>query len=106
MLRFRRLFVDTSFWIAVANSKDQDHRAALALVQTLWPDVELITSSFVLIEFLNYFSEYGTLARKNATAFIRNIEADPRVKVVELSMDFYHSGIELSLIHISEPTRQ
>ncbi len=94
MLRSRRLFVDTSFWIAVANSKDQDHRAAMELSRSLWPTGELLTSSFVLIEFLNYFSEYGTLARQKASAFVRNIEADPRVEISDLSMEFYRKGIE------------
>jgi uncharacterized protein len=93
------LFVDTSFWVAVANAKDQDHIAARDMARSLWPAGKLITSSFVVIEFLNYFSERGMLARNNAASFARNIEVDPRVEIVPLSMDLYRRGMRHFELH-------
>jgi predicted nucleic acid-binding protein len=93
VIRRTVFFVDTSFWIAIFNAKDQDHVAARNFMRSLWLTGELLTSSFVIIEFLNYFSELGVDTRNNAASFVRSIEADPRVKVVPLSMDLYQRGM-------------
>jgi predicted nucleic acid-binding protein len=87
-------YVDTGFWIAVALSRDEHHAEARRILQTLTPSDQLVTSEFVLVEFLNYFSERGTLSRKHALSYIRQFESDPMVRVIPLSSEMYQRGLK------------
>lgn len=72
----RTVFVDTFYWIARINPRDQWHQKARELSSSL-KDSYLITSEAVLIELLNYFSEYGPEMRKAAAMIVRHIRDDP-----------------------------
>jgi len=51
-------FVDTLYFVALFNPRDQWHERAFA-ANTLIVDTKLITTEDVLVELLNFFSEYG-----------------------------------------------
>jgi predicted nucleic acid-binding protein len=46
----RRVFADTSYWIALLNDRDQGHAAARAISQTL-PQPGIVTTQEVLTYF-------------------------------------------------------
>lgn len=68
----RIVFVDTFYWIARINPRDQWHQKALALNSSL-KDAQLITSQAVLVELLNYFSDYGPEMRRAVALIVRYI---------------------------------
>ncbi|MGH2639439.1 MAG: type II toxin-antitoxin system VapC family toxin [Rhabdochlamydiaceae bacterium] len=86
-------FVDTSFWIALAVPRDQHHRHARTIVQGLAAADRLVTSEFVLIEVLNYFSERGEASRHEAVSLVKSLANDPRVRIVALSSEMYLLGL-------------
>ena len=76
----RTVFVDTFFWIARINPRDQWHQKATELSSSL-KDTFLITSEEVLVELLNYFSDYGPEMRQAAALIVRHIVDDPNILV-------------------------
>ena len=58
----RRVFADTSYWIALVNPRDQLHAKAVSVTQQLF-SVRVLTSEMVLTEVLNSFSDGGPLRR-------------------------------------------
>jgi predicted nucleic acid-binding protein len=76
----RRVFVDTFYWIARINPRDQWHQKTLALNSTL-KDALLFTSEDVLIELLNYFSNYGPEMREAVALIVRHIMNDSHTLV-------------------------
>ena len=51
-------FVDTLYFVALFNPRDQWHERAIA-ASKLVAETKLITTEDVLVELLNFFSEYG-----------------------------------------------
>jgi predicted nucleic acid-binding protein len=66
----RTIFVDTSFWVTKINPLDQLHHAALEVEAMIAP-VQLVTTEAVLIETLNYFSEYRPRMKQTASTVVR-----------------------------------
>ena len=58
-------FVDTLYFVALFNPRDQWHERAIA-ASKLVAETKLITTEDVLVELLNFFSEYGEKARLGA----------------------------------------
>ncbi|HJQ34641.1 MAG TPA: PIN domain-containing protein [Pyrinomonadaceae bacterium] len=77
----RKVFVDTFYWIARINPRDQWHQKAVELSASL-DDAELITSETVLVELLNYFSEYGPEMRGAVARIVRQIIDGSGITVV------------------------
>ena len=64
-------FVDTLYLVALFNPRDQWHERAMAASQ-LVAETKLITTEDVLVELLNFFSEYGEKARRGAVTQAEN----------------------------------
>lgn len=91
----RIIFVDTFYWIARINPRDQWHQKAVELSPSLKDDV-LITSETVLVELLNYFSEFGPEMRGAVAKIVRQIIDDPSIKLVSLaSISVFAEGLAL-----------
>ena len=58
-------FVDALYFVALFNLRDQWHERAVA-TSKLVAETKLITTEDVLVELLNFFSEYGEKARRGA----------------------------------------
>jgi predicted nucleic acid-binding protein len=56
----RRVFADTSYWIALVNPRDQLHAKAVSVTRQL-SSITIVTSEMVLAELLNSFSDAGPL---------------------------------------------
>jgi len=54
-------FVDTLYFVALFNPRDQWHERAI-VASKLVAETKLITTEDVLVELLNFFSEYGEKA--------------------------------------------
>jgi predicted nucleic acid-binding protein len=80
----KEVFVDTHYWIAIANPKDQWHEAA-KIARNVLGNVKLVTTDEVLIEFLSGLSSYGTALRAQGAKIVRAILDNPSVSVVPQS---------------------
>ncbi len=63
-------FVDTLYFVALFNPRDQWHERAIAATKAV-SETKLITTEDVLVELLNFFSEYGEKARQGAVTQAR-----------------------------------
>jgi predicted nucleic acid-binding protein len=86
-------FVDTLYFIAAINPRDQWHQQALEVGATLKGD--LVTTEAVLIELLNFFCAYGPEMRANSAAVVYDSLALPGVQVIEQTRDSFLSALSL-----------
>ena len=89
-----RIFVDTLYWIAIFNPRDQWHRQAVE-VEAALRGGNFLTTEAVLIEVLNYISGYGPSARCRTAAVVRDVLNDANVEVVPQTTDEFLSGLAL-----------
>lgn len=75
------VLVDTHYWIAIINPKDQWHQKAVKF-QNSYPQLRLVTTEAVLIETLNYFSSYGYQFRRISAQVIRTIVDDDTTMII------------------------
>lgn len=91
------VFVDTAGWLALLNSRDGLHKAALALRNSLRRQgTVLITTDFVVIEVADAFA--APPLRKVAVSFIdglRNSDASYSVEVMPVSQVLLADGWNL-----------
>ena len=87
----RKVFVDTVYWIAIANPKDQWRHAAETARQQLG-NVRLVTTEEVLTEFLTALSKTVPL-RQIAARVVRRILGNPNVRVIPQSRDSFQKGL-------------
>ena len=82
-------FVDTGYWLAILNNRDQYHERALALSDEL--QGPFVTTDAVLFEVGNALSKPPW--RALASEFFRNLTSDPNVRIVRTSADLYDRAV-------------
>jgi uncharacterized protein len=90
----RTLFVDTLYWVALTNPKDQWNQRGLEIESGLGT-VQLVTTDLVLVEVLNYFCTYGLQMRQTVVAVVHAIRDDSMVEVVPLTQELFTAGLQL-----------
>ena len=90
----RAVFVDTTYWIALANRKDRLHTAAVSLASGL-RGAKRYTTQEVLGEVLTGFSRLGEGMRQRAIKLVRALESDPDVIVIPQSARSFSEGLRL-----------
>ncbi len=90
----RKVFVDTLYWIAITNRKDQWHQAAERASRTL-RGCHLVTTEEVLTEVLNALCEGGRVFRRDVVALVRDLHDDPAITVHPQSRQTFLSGLSL-----------
>jgi predicted nucleic acid-binding protein len=60
------IFADTGFWIALLLKRDRHYTRALQILQEMRTKAHIVTSEYVLLEFLNHFSKHGPFMRGEA----------------------------------------
>jgi predicted nucleic acid-binding protein len=90
----RVAFVDTLYFVALFNPKDQWHGRAID-ASKLVAETKLITTEDVLVELLNFFSEYGEKARRGAVAQAEGILSAANIEVTPQSHDAFMAGLTL-----------
>ncbi len=90
----RRVFVDTTGWLALANKGDHLHGRAAALNQTLLSEgVFFITTDYVLTEVANGLG--GLRYRSAAVRFIEAIFSSKRIRIVQIDAGLFRRGWRL-----------
>ena len=90
----RRFFVDTFYWIALTNRRDQWHRRVQVFNRALTA-YHFFTTDEVLAEFLTFCGE-GTLEiRAQAALFPRRVLTDPHVTVFPQTHASFLEGLAL-----------
>ena len=87
----KKVFVDTVYWIAIANPKDQWRQAAEDAREQLG-NARFVTTEEVLTEFLTALSKRPRL-RDIAGRVVRGILGNPNVKVIPQSRDSFQKGL-------------
>ena len=87
----KKVFVDTVYWIAIANPKDQWRHTAEDAREQLG-NARLVTTEEVLTEFLTALSKRPRL-RDMAVRVVRGILGNPNVKVIPQSRDSFQKGL-------------
>ncbi|NJL21089.1 MAG: type II toxin-antitoxin system VapC family toxin [Leptolyngbyaceae cyanobacterium SM1_3_5] len=90
----RLVFVDTFYWIALANPQDNWHRRARDAYSLLMQS-KLITTDEVLIEFLNYFSTAGSYTRAGIFQRVQSILQNERIEVIPQTHESFLAGLSL-----------
>ena len=89
-----RWFIDTSFLIALASTADQHHGLANRLLDQIQNgDVRLVTTSAVLLELGAALSRVAH--RAGAMTIIRELQADARIEIINVSGDLLEQGLAL-----------
>ena len=90
----RKIFVDTSYWIAVLNPTDSLHAFADNLTLALFP-CKLFTSELILNELLNHYSGSGSRFREITVNLIRQIQEDENMEVIPITSQLFTSAFQL-----------
>ena len=87
----RRVFADTSYWIALVNPRDQIHAKAVSVTQQISP-VRILTSEMVLAEVLNSFSDGGPL-RHAVGGMVQKLSSNRDVVIVPQTSEQFESAL-------------
>lgn len=93
-----KLFVDTSFAIALISPRDEHHVNATILMRTIKAKrIPLVTTRAVIIEVGNALSKRPL--RSRGVALLDTYDQDPLVEVTPLSEELYQRGREFYRRH-------
>jgi predicted nucleic acid-binding protein len=89
-----RVFLDTSYAVALASPRDHHHSKAVELAGRLERvEARIVTTRGVILEIGNSLSRLRY--RSSGVALLESLETDPRVEIVALSEDLYQRGFEI-----------
>lgn len=89
----KRIFVDTSYIVALINRKDQWRQRTLE-ARELLSDAKLVTTELVLIEALNFVCTHGSQIRAITSEFVRSILEDADFQVIQQIEPMFLNGLE------------
>jgi uncharacterized protein len=89
----KRIFADTFYWIALLNPKDQ-WNLSVNEIQPKIVSVQFVTTETVLIELLNYYSEYGSEMRQTVVDTVRDILVDLDIEYISHSPDIFLEALD------------
>lgn len=93
-----KVFLDSSYAIALSSPRDQHHAHALRLADRLEAArTPMITTRAVMLEIGNAFARASR--RAAGMALLDLLERDPDVEIVPLSEELYRQGAELYRQH-------
>jgi predicted nucleic acid-binding protein len=92
----RRVFADTSYYVALLHTKDHHHEVARLVGSELdGEDARWFTTDAVLFEVLAFFSRGGPESRARAAELVDRLLASRAVDIVATSADFFAAAIDL-----------
>jgi uncharacterized protein len=92
------IFVDTGFFIALLNPGDNLHARAQAWAAAM--DEPLLTTEYVIVETVNWFS--APIDRPKAHALVAHLRSEPGYTTVPASPDLFDSGL---ILHARRPDK-
>lgn len=90
----KRIFADTSFWVAILDETDQWFAAAMTANGEIG-SAELVATESILIEVLNFFSNYPRQVKKFVSEFVENILKDKETIVLLHNHEDFLKALEL-----------
>ncbi|MEC4982928.1 MAG: PIN domain-containing protein [Oscillatoria sp. PMC 1068.18] len=92
----RQVFADTGYWIAVFFPCDEFHSLAKTLdISLKQQNVIIVTSEFVLNEFLAFFSRFNTKVRQQVANFVLQIQDHPDININPSPSDLFYRAVTL-----------
>ncbi len=89
-----KVFLDTSYAVALSAVKDENHKRAVELADKLETDnTHFVTTRAILLEIGNALSRLRH--RAAAISLLTALEKDPKVEIVPLSEDLYQRALEI-----------
>jgi predicted nucleic acid-binding protein len=88
----KRIFADTSYWIALLNPHDELHGRAVAVTQSCSDD-RIVTTEMILTELLNGFSDRGPRLRAAALKAVNTLRSSPNVTVIPQTSDQFQKAL-------------
>jgi len=90
----KQTFADTGYWVAYLWLEDQWREAALEASENIG-DAEIVTTESVLIEVLNYFSEFRSAVKKQIAIAVEEILKDDETLVLRHRHEDFLKALEL-----------
>ena len=88
-----KLFLDTSYVIALSVPKDQNHKKAIQIADFLKIDTaKLITTRAITLEIGNSLS--AQKYRQAAVELLESLDEDPDVEIIPITEDLYRRGLQ------------
>ncbi len=87
----KTVFADAFYFVGLLNRADQHHARVVAAARQLRDD--LLTTEWVLAEFADALAE--SASRRLVAQFVRDLEQDPKVKIIRASTDLFRRGVQL-----------
>ncbi len=87
----RRIFADTSYWMALVNPRDQIHQKAVSVSQRLSSE-SLLTTEMVLVEVLNSFSD--SLYREAVGRMVASLRQDQNLTIMPQTPAQFESALQ------------
>lgn len=89
-----RFFVDSSYWIALELSDDQNHQTAQAHWRTLdLANTDLVTTTYVFDESITFLNSRG--AHQTAVDLGESILLSPRIDLIHVDQELFFEGWKL-----------
>lgn len=88
------IFVDTHYFVVSFQETDQWHQRVV-LSESQVEGRMLVTTDAVLIEILNYFSNFGPTTRRKIAVVVHEILSNNEFTVIEQSRPAFLKGLEL-----------
>jgi uncharacterized protein len=88
------VFADTFFRIALTNSEDLAHEESKSLIRGAKPG-SIVTTDYVLTEYLNYFSAWGPDLRRKTAFNVEQMLANPSARVLPATRETFMNGLDL-----------
>lgn len=87
----RRVFADTSFYVAFLIDSDEHHDVARQFAAD--PSVSIVTTEMVLVEVGNYVSR--SRMRRHFGPFVRSVQSHDRTTVVGATRRLFHESLTM-----------
>lgn len=88
-----RVFIDTSYLIAILEPTDDRHEKAKAVSMSLG-DSQQVTSEMVLTELLNAFCTRGKFFRQMALNVVDDLRSDSNVEIIPQSSELFEQACQ------------
>lgn len=95
----KRVFADTSFFVAAIGRRDAYHKRAVEFMREY--DGQVVTTDFVLVELANYL--FRIKDRPFFAPVLQNIQANAQYVIVEATRELLERGIER---YVSRPDKE
>jgi hypothetical protein len=90
----RKVFMDTSAWIALINDSDALHKQAIEIIEQLYrQNCSLITTEFIILEVANELR--NPTYRNRVVKYINDLKNKSNIRIIPANTEFLQTGWSL-----------